>query len=258
MLGKLQAFFSFTGYCLSLLARALTYTPRVFFRWKALVREMWIIGVQSLPLACFFLLLMGMVFALVVGSTLVNYGSEGLVGQIVATGMISQLGPLMTAIVLIARNGSSMAAELGTMSVSEEVAALNLMSVAPEDYLVMPRIWAFVLVAPMLTVVSTLFGILGGALVSIFQLDVAPLAFRESVMRGLEPPLQIYWSMLRAEVYAITTVAVACAFGLRTRGGALGVGQASRDTVVVSLVLVVFFNFILESFYQITLKLIES
>lgn len=247
-----------TGFTLTMLAEAVRYLPKAVFRWRAVVREMWVIGVQSLPLACFFLFLIGMVFAQQTGIQLLEYGQESLVGRLVAAGMVRELGPWMTAFVLVARNGSSMAAEIGTMSVSEEISALKIMAVNPVDYVVMPRILAFTLMGPVVMVIATSVGIMGGGLVTVVLLNVPMHVYVNELLAGLEPALVTYWAVLKALVFSLIAATVACSFGLRAKGGALGVGNASRDTVVWSLVLVVFFNFVLTSFFHVANRLIKE
>lgn len=258
MVAPVQRFFAMSGFCLMVLGRAVLYMPRVFFRWRAFTREMWVIGVQSLPLAGFFLFLIGMVFALQTGVELAYFGQEEFVGRLVAAGMVRELGPWMTAFVLVARNGSSMAAEIGTMSVSEEIAALRIMSISPIDYIVMPRILAFAIMGPMLTVLATCVGILGGMVVSHLQLNVPVHIYFDKALDGLKPPLVLYWSLLKALLFSVVAATIACSHGLRTRGGALGVGRASRDTVVYSLVLIVFLNFVMTSMYQLVATWIDQ
>ncbi len=241
-----------------LFVRAVRYMPKALFRWKALKRELWIVGAQSLPLACFFLFLIGMVVALQTGVQLRDFGQEPFVGRLVAASMARELGPWMTAFVLIARNGSSTAAEIGTMAISEEVSALKMMSIDPADFIVMPRLLAFLIMGPAITVLATAVGILGGMPVAHFQLQVPPQVYLQEIQVGLEPALVLYWGVLKSLVFSAITVTVACSFGLRAWGGALGVGQASREAVVWSLLLVVFFNYILTSFYVVVEKLVSG
>lgn len=246
------------GYSLRLFAEAVGYMRRAPFRWKSVVREMWVIGVQSIPLACFFLFLIGMVFAQQTGIQLLELGQENVVGRLVAAGMVRELGPWMAAFVLVARNGSSMAAEIGTMSVSEEISALRIMAINPVDYVVMPRLLAFAIMGPVVTVIATAVGILGGLIVAWLLLGVPPRVFVDELWTGLEPALVIHWLFLKSLVFSVTAATVACAYGLRAKGGALGVGNASRDTVVWSLVLIVFFNFILTSFFHFVNTLLKG
>ncbi len=251
LLERLERFFSGVGFTLVLLGRVLRYFPKAYFRRKQVVEQMWVIGAQSFPLACFFLFLIGMGFALQTGIGMRHFGAEEYIGQLIALGMVREFGPWMTAFVLVARNGSSMAAEVGTMVVSEEIDALEVMSISPADYVLMPRVLAFILVGPVLTVLATCVGLLGGLLVSTVQFSVPPYLYFDRLLEGLKPPLVIYWGLFKAVIFCLLTAIIAGSFGLRTRGGALGVGQTSRNTVVYSLVLIVFLNFILTAFYQV-------
>ncbi len=142
-----------------------------------------------------------------------------------------------------------MAAEIGSMAVAEELDALETMSINPLSFVVMPRIVAFALMGPVLTVFGTIVGIIGGAIVSNLQLGVSYDDYFRFAERGAEA-LDIYWGLLKALVFSLGAAAVACAAGMRTKGGAVGVGAASRNTVVISLTLVVFLNYLLTSFYR--------
>ncbi|MCC6575379.1 MAG: ABC transporter permease [Planctomycetes bacterium] len=244
------------GYTLVLLFDALGHITQVFKRARAVFTQMHVIGTQSLAIASFFMLLVGMVFALQTGIEFARFGQVRLVGLVIAAAMVRELGPWMTAFVLIARVGSSMAAEIGTMQVSEEIDALDVMSINPVSFVVMPRIVGYAIMGPVLTVVATMVGILGGALVARIQLGVSFDDFFYEARRGVEP-LDIYWGILKSFVFSVSAAAVACAYGMKTGGGAVGVGQASRNTVVVALTLTVFFNYLLTSFYRVV-KLIVT
>ena len=191
-----------------------------------------------------------MVFALSTGIEFAKFGQTRLVGLGVVSVMVRELGPWMVSVVMIARVGSSMAAEIGTMKISEEIDALEVMSINPIAFVVMPRIVAYAIMGPVLTVLGTLIGIAGGALVAKIQLGVTLEDYLRFAEQGVAP-LDIYWALLKSMVFALTAAAIACSNGMRTWGGALGVGRASRSTVVSSLVLVVFFNYLLTSFYRI-------
>ena len=258
ILARLQRFVEVTGQALELFAGTWRYSPRIFFRWREVIRQMWIIGVESLPLTCFFLFLIGMVSTLQVGVEVAKIGQEDYIGEFVAAGMVRGLGPFMTAFVLLARNGSSMAAEIGTMAVSEEIPALRIMSINPVDYIAMPRMVAFSIMGPLLTVFATVVGILGGLAVATLQLNVQADTFFIRVEHGLAPPLMMYWALLKAFIYSVTIASIACTMGLNATGGALGVGRASRNTVVYSLVLIILLEFMLSSFYQFVQAFLEA
>ena len=246
-----------TGYTLLLMLNALGHVTDVVKRAGAIFTQMYVIGAQSLPIACFFLMLVGMVFSLQTGIELSRFNQTSLVGIIIAAGMVRELGPWMTAFVLVARVGGSMAAEIGTMQVSEEIDALEVMSINPASFVVMPRILGYVIMGPVLTVIATCVGIAGGALVARVQLGVPLSDFIRNARNGVEP-LDIYWGALKSFVFSLVAASVACSYGMRTKGGAVGVGRASRNTVVVSLTLIVFFNYLLTSFYRIVKTLISG
>lgn len=246
-----------TGYTLVLLLEALGLFTHAWKRRAAIMGQMHIIGAQSLPIACFFMLLIGMVFALQTGIEFARFGQTNLVGLVIVSAMVRELGPWMTAFVLVARVGSSMAAEIGTMKVSEEIDALEVMSVNPVSYVVMPRVFAYAIMGPVLTVFGTLVGIGGGAIVANIQLGVKLEDFLRFAERGAEP-LDIYWGLLKSLVFSLCAAAVACSNGMRTSGGAVGVGQASRNTVVIALTLTVFLNYLLTSFYRMVKRLVAG
>lgn len=245
------------GYTLVLLLEALGYITQVWKRRRAIFNQMHIIGTQSLAITAFFMLLIGMVFALQTGFEFARFGQTNLVGLVIVSAMVRELGPWMVAFVLVARVGSSMAAEIGTMKVSEEIDALEVMSINPVSFVVMPRVVAYAIMGPILTVFGTLVGISGGALVAYVQLGVPLDDFLRFAERGAEP-LDIYWGLLKSLVFSLCAAAVACSNGMRTGGGAVGVGRASRNTVVVALTLTVFLNYLLTSFYRLAKRLVSG
>jgi phospholipid/cholesterol/gamma-HCH transport system permease protein len=245
------------GYTLVLLLEALGYITHAWKRRRAILNEMHVIGTQSLPIACFFMLLIGMVFALQTGIEFARFGQTNLIGLVIVSAMVRELGPWMTAFVLIARVGSSMAAEIGTMKVAEELDALEVMSIDPVSFVVMPRVFGYAIMGPILTIIGTMVGIAGGALVAYMQLGVPIDEYLRFAERGAEP-LDIYWGLVKALVFSLCAAAVACSNGMRTSGGAVGVGRASRNTVVIALTMTVFLNYLLTSFYRMIKKLVAG
>ena len=241
--------FKGAGYTLVLLLEALGHITEAWKRRRAILTQMHVIGTQSLPIASFFMLLIGMVFALQVGIEFARFGQTSLVGLVIVAAMVRELGPWMTGFVLIARVGSSMAAEIGTMKVAEEIDALEVMSINPSSFVIMPRVVAYAVMGPVLTIGGTLVGIVGGGIVANLQLGVTVADYLRFAENGAEA-LDIYWGLLKSLVFSLAAAAVACSAGMRTSGGAVGVGRASRNTVVIALTLVVFFNYLLTSFYR--------
>jgi len=162
--------------------------------------------------------------------------------------MCREMGPFMTALILAASVGSAMAAELGTMAVSEEVAALHVMSINPVRFLVMPRLVAMLVMCPVLTVYTNVVGILGGMLVACTQLGVSPRAYYDNAMSYLHNK-EIYVGMLKSVVFGVVVAAVSCYQGLSATNGAIGVGQATRRAVVLSFLLILVIGYFITRFF---------
>lgn len=200
----------------------------------------------------------GMVVALQTGIELSRIGQQDQIGTIVGVSMAREMGPFITAIVLAATVGSALAAELGTMAVSDELAALEVLSVDRTSYLILPRITALALMAPLLTVICDTIGILGGAFVAEGQLNVGYALYFDSVIDSLQAPAQalpipkdVYTGLFKSVVFGLTIGVISCASGLRARGGALGVGNATRSAVRDSIIAVIIFNYFMTwIFYQ--------
>ena len=237
-----------TGLGVVILLRALSWLHWVPKRFRAILTQMYVTGVQSLAVTLLFSTVAGMIISLQTGLELRRFGIEDRIGSIVALSMLREMGPLMCAIILTGRVGSSMAAEIGTMNVSEEVSALETLAIDPVRFLVMPRVVAMMLITPMLTVLASLVGILGGAFVSWAQVGVEPASFLASAQRAIFFR-DIYWGIGKAVLFGLSISTIACAAGLTARDGAIGVGRASRDAVVTALILVIVTNYIVSSFF---------
>jgi phospholipid/cholesterol/gamma-HCH transport system permease protein len=213
--------------------------------FRAMVLQMYDHGVKAIPVVTLVAVFTGMIVSLQSGIEIKAYGQENLVGRIVAASMFREMGPFITAIILTATAGSACAAEIGTMKVSEEIDALQMMSIDPVRYLVLPRVAALGLMCFALTVLTDCFGVLGGALIARGQLGVSYQAYFDGARLTLESDLVLgflskhVWSgLVKAFVFGVLIGVVGCAQGLRARGGALGVGRAVRRAVVASVVLV--------------------
>ena len=219
--------------------------------WKyrlAIAGQMLFCGVESLPVVLVVALFSGMVVALQTGQALAQFQLEGTIGNVVAASICREMGPVFAAIIVAGRVGSGMAAQLGTMKVSEEIDALESMSIDPVRYLVMPRLWALLIMMPILTVFADLIGILGGAVVARLQIKVSYYTFFDGVLTNLQ--LQdIYSGMVKALVFGLTIAAVSCQQGLNARGGAAGVGKATTRSLVFSFLLILLFDYFITAFF---------
>jgi len=190
-----------------------------------------------------------MILALQTGIELRRFNQEVNIGTAVMVSMLREMGPFMTGLILAACVGSSMAAQLGTMTVSEEIAALEVMSIDPVRYLVMPRLLAMAIMTPMLAFYTCIMGVLGGGLVGMTQLGVPWVKYIENATRFADTK-DLYVGLLKALVFGVIITIVSCHEGLSTTQGAVGVGLATRKAVIVSFLLILIIGyFITRLFY---------
>jgi phospholipid/cholesterol/gamma-HCH transport system permease protein len=176
------------------------------------------------------------------GLTLDMYGARSVVGRLVSASMIKELGPVLTALMLTGRIGSGIAAELGSMVVTDQINALRALGTDPIRKLVVPRVLAGFLMAPVLTIISDAVGIVGGWIVARFQLQVPSGVYWSSVTEALY--MQDVWmGLIKPFVLGFIIVTIACHVGLRTRGGTQGVGRATTVAVVAGSVGVIASDF---------------
>ena len=209
-----------------------------------IVTQMYISGIKSLGVITIVALFTGMIFALQLGLELRRYGQEVEVGGGVALVMLREMGPFMAALIVAASYGSSVAAQLGTMTVSEEIAALEIMSIDPVKFLVLPRQVALCIMLPLLSFYTVIMAIIGGGLVARSQLDVAFGAYLDTaIVYAMNKDLWV--GMLKALIFGFIICTVSTYQGFITRGGAVGVGLATRKTVVVSFVTVLVLGYMI-------------
>jgi phospholipid/cholesterol/gamma-HCH transport system permease protein len=210
------------------------------------------IGVKSLTVVLLTGFFTGAVLALQSGLTLDEFGARPVVGRLVSASMIKELGPVLTGLMLCGRIGSGIAAELGSMVVTDQINALRALGTDPIRKLVLPRMIAGVLMAPVLTVVSDFVGIVGGWMVARFQLQVASGIYWSSITKALY--MQDVWmGLIKPFVLGFVIVTIACHVGLRTSGGTQGVGKATTVAVVAGSVAVIAVDFLVT---QIIINLI--
>jgi phospholipid/cholesterol/gamma-HCH transport system permease protein len=196
------------------------------------------IGAGSLTVVLLTGLFTGMVLALQSGFTLDQFGARSMVGRLVSASMVKELGPVLTGLMVAGRVGSGIAAELGSMMVTDQIAALRALGTDPIRKLVVPRILAGIVMVPLLTIIATGVGMLGGWLVTWGILRVASTVYWNSVVDGLY--IQDVWMALIKPVFlGFAIVSIGCHVGLRASGGTQGVGRATTNAVVVSSVSVI-------------------
>jgi phospholipid/cholesterol/gamma-HCH transport system permease protein len=200
------------------------------------------IGIGSLPVVLLTGFFTGAVVALQTGITLDQFGARPFVGRLVSASMIKELGPVLTALMLTGRIGSGIAAELGSMVVTDQIHALRALGTDPVRKLVVPRLLAGLFMAPVLTVISDFIGIMGGWVVARFQLNVSSGLYWSSISKGLYMQ-DIWMGITKPFVFGFIIVTIACHVGLRTTGGTAGVGKATTVSVVAGSVAVIAADF---------------
>ncbi len=206
------------------------------------------IGIKSFPLVGIISIFIGMVLVMETAYTLKKFGAEIYSGGIVSISMIRELGPVFIAIVMAGRVGGSIAAEIGTMKITEQVDALEVMAVDPVAYLISPRLLAGIISLPSLFIVSFFLSILGAFLIGVFMVGIPSGMFFYQSFRfiGLR---DLMIGLLKSVVFAVVVITVASHEGLHTQGGAVGVGKAATTSVVVSFFLIILTNLIITGIF---------
>ena len=214
-----------------------------------IVKQMHFCAVRSLPVVSVVAFFIGMILALQIGIELRVYNQESLTGSAVMASMLREMGPFMAGLVLAASVGAAMAAQVGTMMVNEEIAALEIMDIDPLRFLVMPRMVAMALTVPMMSFYTCALGVLGGAVVSHTQLAVPWATYFQNAMDFAS--MKALWvGLFKAFVFGFVIVTVSCYEGFRTSQGAVGVGRATRQSVVTNFLLILIVGyFVTRLFY---------
>jgi phospholipid/cholesterol/gamma-HCH transport system permease protein len=207
-------------------------------RWRQVMIELRRAGVMALPIIGLLIFLVGVVIAYQGGIPLQRYGANIFIVELVSMTMLREMAPLLTAIIVAGRTGSSYTAEIGTMQVTEEVDALRTMGITPFEMLVLPKLIALIIAMPLLTVFADIMGLLGGMLAADSLLDVSMSTFIDRMPRRL--PTSTFWvGIVKTPVFAVIIVLVGCFQGFRVHGSAERVGQATTASVVLSIFLVI-------------------
>jgi phospholipid/cholesterol/gamma-HCH transport system permease protein len=233
-----------TGKIFLLFLSVLAWMFRPPLKLRNIFKQMEFVGVKSIFVVVLTGTFTGMVMALQGYYGFRLFGAESLVGSTVALGMTRELGPVLTALIVTARAGSAMAAELGTMRVTEQIDALYVMAANPVKYLIVPRVIAGVLMLPLLTIVSDFVGILGGYFVGVQILRINPGIFVKNITR-LVVLDDIYNGLVKATCFGLILSLIGCYKGFNTSGGAEGVGRATTEAVVLASISILISDYFL-------------
>lgn len=230
------ALLQFVGQCAMALGASLAHPARL--RWRPILFNIRSAGFDALPIVGLLSFLLGIVVAYQGADQLRQYGANIFVADLVGLSMLREFAPLITAIIVAGRSGSAYAAQIGTMSVTEEIDAMRTLGIAPIDMLVLPKIIALLIALPLLTLFADLCGVFGGMLMASSQLGVGFAEFLERFVKAVS--VTAYLSgLFKAPVFAIVVAMIGCFQGFRTHGGADSVGRQTTRSVVQSIFLVI-------------------
>jgi phospholipid/cholesterol/gamma-HCH transport system permease protein len=243
---KTTKFIEEIGNVFVLFLNSLKWSLRPPLGFRNILKQMEEVGVRSVPVVLITAISTGMVLALQSHTGFKRFNAESLVGTVVALSMTRELGPVLTALIVAGRAGAAMAAELGTMRVTEQIDALSTMATNPIKYLVVPRLLSGMFMLPILTIFADAIGIAGGYFVAVQMLDVNPVVYLRRTTDYLEYD-DIFGGLLKAFVFGAIIATISCYKGFNTQGGAEGVGKATTGAVVISSMLILISDYFLTS-----------
>lgn len=211
---------------------------------KLVMNQLYDIGVASLPVVAITGFSTGLVLAAQSFYQLADKGLVSVTGLMVAKAMMTELGPVLTAFMITGRVGAAMCAELGTMRVTEQIDALKTMSISPERYLLSPRILAGTIMMPLLTIFSIIMGILGGYLISVYFFEMAPATYFDPMPTHITT-FDLVTGIIKSFLFGFLIMSIACHKGMKTEGGAAGVGRFTTNSVVITYCCILLSNFLL-------------
>ena len=241
-------FLQYTGRLTVFTGVAVSHCLRPPIYLRLIARQMLEIGYFSLPVVGLTAIFTGMVLALQSHTGFARFSAEGAVATVVVISMTRELGPVLAGLMVAGRIGAAMAAEIGTMRVTEQVDALETLSTNPYKYLVATRIIAGLLMLPCLVLVADIIGVFGGFLVGTYQLGYNPATYIHSSWEYLKP-IDVISGLIKASVFGFIISLLGCYNGYNSRGGAQGVGQATTNAVVSASILILTSNYILTALF---------
>ena len=216
--------------------------------FKYVFAQMVFMGVNSIVIVFFVTFFTGIVLAMQSAYQLQQLGATIYVASLVSVSLCRELGPVLTALVIAGRIGAAITAEIGSMKVSEQLEALDTMAIYPVRYLAVPKVLALFFMLPCLTIIGNFSGMFGGYLVGVFNLKISSALYIQTSVNFLTLK-DIYTGLSKAFVFAVIIAMVGCYQGFKTRGGAVGVGQATTTSVVTSFIMIILADCVLTGIY---------
>ena len=250
LLGRMTlAFLESVGAVTTFAMQAVRYALQPPWYRQQILRQMLEIGYYSLPVVGLTAIFTGMVLALQSYTGFSRFSAESAIPNVVVVSLTRELGPVLAGLMVAGRVGAAMAAEIGTMRVTEQVDALTTLSTNPFKYLVVPRLLAGIVTLPFLVLVADIIGVMGGWLVGVYKLDFNDIAYLRNTIDFLQFQ-DVFSGLVKAAVFGFLITLMGCYHGYHSRGGAQGVGMATTSAVVSASILILTFNyFITEAFF---------
>ena len=242
--GSLERFFEQMGRFMQMMGRVFVWTVRPPYDWRELFRQMVKVGVNSMPVVLLTAMFTGMVLALQTFTVLSRFSAESFVGSLVALSMVRELSAVLSGLIVAGRAGSAMGAELGTMRVTEQIDALEVMATDPVHYLVVPRVWATTITLPLLVVLGNAVGIFGGYLVAVVLMGANPISYIDRTFQFMGAK-DLFSGVIKAAFFGFLLAVIGCQQGFYTSGGAEGVGRSTTSAVVVASIAILIADFFL-------------
>lgn len=242
------AFMEATGRLSIFAGKAIVAVLPPKYHRKAILRQMVEIGFYSLPVVGLTAIFTGAVLALQSYTGFSRFNAESSIASVVVISITRELGPVLASLMVAGRVGASMAAEIGTMRVTEQIDALVTLSTNPFKYLIAPRVIAGVVCLPLLVIIADIIGVMGGYLVGVHKLGFSPGTYLQSTFDFLQVR-DVVSGLVKAAVFGFIIALMGCYHGFHSRGGAQGVGQATTNAVVSASILILCFNYIITELF---------
>jgi len=244
MVRAIKYFFSYFGGVFIVLADGFKNFYKIPRSYKLVLHQIISMGISSLPIVILTSAFAGMVTGFQAAFQTRTYVPDLYIGMSVAKAVMIELGPMLTGLVVAGRVSSSIAAELGTMRVTEQIDALEIMGIDPGRYLIMPRLLSGIIALPVLTIFSEFIQILGGLIVSSWGMNIPVYVYLRGVRYNFIA-IELFGGLIKSVVFGLIIGLMGCYHGFHAKGGAEGVGQATTRAVVSSMVLILIFDYII-------------
>jgi len=244
-------FLATTGRITLFTAHALSHCVRPPFFPRLILKQMIDIGYYSLPVVGLTAVFTGMVLALQSYTGFSRFSAESAIPNVVVLSITRELGPVLAGLMVAGRIGAAIAAEIGTMRVTEQIDALTTLSTNPFKYLIAPRLIAGITMLPVLVLIADIIGVFGGYLISIYKLGFNPAGYLKNTI-DFYSFLDVFSGLVKAAAFGLIITLMGCYHGFNSRGGAQGVGAATTNAVVSASILILCFNYIITELFFAT------